>query len=77
MKNIKYLLFIAIFPFSVVFSQTYEEIIKLRNQYEQLKESQLQDELNNEGDFASVLIEYFELLMNLLRPDSKSLETLR
>jgi len=50
MKNIKYLLFIAIFPFSVVFSQTYEEIIKLRNQYEQLKESQLQDELNNEGE---------------------------
>ena len=40
MKNIKYLLFIAILPFSVVFSQTYEEIIKLRNQYEQLKESQ-------------------------------------
>ena len=34
-------------------------------------------ELNNESDFASVLIEYFELLMNLLRPDSKSLETLR
>ena len=34
-------------------------------------------ELNNESDFASVLIEYYELLMNLLRPDSKSLETLR
>ena len=76
MKIIKLIIF-TVFFISFSSSQTYDEIIKLRKQYDQLKESQLQDELNNEGDFASVLIEYFELLMNLLRPDSKSLETLR
>ena len=46
-KSVIYLIFIS---FTTVYSQTYEEIIKLRNQYEQLKESQLQDELNNQGE---------------------------
>ena len=50
MKHIRFFVYITILPFSVVFSQTYEEIIKLRNQYNQLKESQLQDELNNQGE---------------------------
>ena len=44
-KSVIYFIFIS---FTAVYSQTYEEIIKLRNQYEQLKESQLQDELNNQ-----------------------------
>ena len=46
-KSVIYLIFIS---FTAVYSQTYEEIIKLRNQYEQLKESQLQNELNNQGE---------------------------
>jgi len=50
MKHIRFFVYITILPFSFIFSQTYEEIIKLRNQYEQLKESQLQDELNNQGE---------------------------
>ena len=48
-----------------------------KEKYELFEGFLIRFELNNEGDFASVLIEYFELLMNLLRPDSKSLETLR
>ena len=48
-----------------------------KQKYETYEEFLTKFELNNDGDFASVLIEYFELLMNLLRPDSKSLETLR
>ncbi len=49
MKIIKLIIFIAFF-ISFSSSQTYDEIIKLRKQYDQLKESQLQDELNNEGE---------------------------
>ena len=48
-----------------------------KEKYELFEEFLTRFELNNESDFASVLIEYFELLMNLLRPDNKSLETLR
>ncbi|MCH2396588.1 MAG: DUF5781 family protein [Nitrososphaerales archaeon] len=48
-----------------------------KEKYELFESFLIRFELNNEGDFASVLIEYFELLMNLLRPDNKSLETLR
>ena len=46
-KNL--IILIIFFSLPPVYSQTYEEIIKLRNQYEQLKESQLKDELNNQG----------------------------
>ena len=48
-----------------------------KEKYELFEGFLIRFELNSDGDFAAVLIEYFELLMNLLRPDSKSLETLR
>ena len=48
-----------------------------KQKYEAYEEFLTKFELNDDGDFASVLIEYFELSMNLLRPDSKSLETLK
>ena len=46
-KSVIYFIFIS---FTAVYSQTYEEIIKLRNQYNDLKESQLEEQLNNEGE---------------------------
>jgi protein involved in polysaccharide export with SLBB domain len=50
MKYFKLLILMFFFSSNLMFSQTYEEITKLRNQYNELKKSQLNEQLNSEGD---------------------------
>jgi protein involved in polysaccharide export with SLBB domain len=50
MKYIKLSICIIFISAKFIFSQTYDEIIKLREQYEQLKQSQLKETLNNDGE---------------------------
>lgn len=50
MKLIKFLFTMTLLLVSFVSSQTYEEIIKLRNEYEQLKSAELDEVLNNQGE---------------------------
>jgi protein involved in polysaccharide export with SLBB domain len=49
-KYNKSIIFFIFFIFSPVYSQTYEEIIKLREQYDQLKQSQIEATLTNDGE---------------------------
>lgn len=50
MKIIKLFVIINILLITFVYSQTYEEIIKLRNEYEQLKGAELDEVLKNQGE---------------------------